>query len=246
MLEGTPTRYLLVSGIAAGGLSPLVVSIQALTREGFNLAIHPLSMLSLGDFGWVQITNFILSGLLFIAFAVGLRRALTAGRGRLLGPLLIGFYGVSLIAAGVFTVDPMLGFPPGSPEGLPETLSWHAQLHNLIFLLAFIGIIAAQFVYARRFASTKRWGFAVYCLATGVATPALIVLSQAATAITGYLLFGAGIVVNLWVILFAARMLAEYGSRKPTRSGQPGPNASAPASPASQPNVVSNIPSSTS
>ena len=210
MTKSDSIRTLLICGVVAGALSPIVVTLQALTREGFNLANHPLSMLSLGDLGWIQITNFIVSGFLFIAFAVGLRRMLKSGRSGSWGPLLVAFYGVILVAAGIFTVDPMLGFPPGTPNGLPATLSWHAQLHNVTFLLAFLGPIIAQFVFARRFTSAKQWGFGLYCIATGVASPVLIVLSQMTPALMGYILFGTGIMVDLWVVLLAVRLLAEH------------------------------------
>ncbi len=47
---------------------------QAATRDGFDLRKHPLSLLSLGDLGWIQITNFVVSGLLLVAFGVGVAR----------------------------------------------------------------------------------------------------------------------------------------------------------------------------
>lgn len=202
------TRSLLACGLPAGLLSPIVVAFQAWLREGFNLARHPLSLLSLGEAGWIQILNFIVSGLLFIGFAFGLRRTLHTGPGRLWGPLLIGFYGIILIAAGIFTVDPMLGFPPGTPEGLPATLSWHAQLHNLTFLFAFLGLIIAQFIFARRFLSIRQLGMAFCSAGTGMATPALIVLSQINPTMSGYILFGAGFIVDVWVVLLAMKMLS--------------------------------------
>ncbi|MFW6079299.1 MAG: DUF998 domain-containing protein [Gemmatimonadota bacterium] len=210
MLKSVSTRSLLAAGIAAGAVFPLVVLVQALTREGFDLAVHPLSMLSLGDFGWIQIANFVLTGLLFVGFAAGMRRLLGSGRGGRWGPRLIGFYGAVNVAAGVFTVDPMYGFPPGTPEGLPETLSWHAIVHNLTFALAFLGLIVAIFVFARRFASVGRRGFAAYSLATGLATPALIVLSQMNPDSAGYVLFGVNVMVNVWLVALALAALAEH------------------------------------
>src|SRR5690349_5041558 len=122
------TRTLLICGIAAAIFSPLVVGIQVLTRPGFDINRHPLSLLSLGDLGWIQIANFLLGGLLLLAFSLGLRRVLRGSSGETWGPLLVGIYGGSLVAAGLFTVDPMDGFPPGTPAGLPAILSWHAQL----------------------------------------------------------------------------------------------------------------------
>lgn len=213
MLLGISTKTLLKTGFAAGLLSPIVVTIQALTRDGFDLAIHPLSMLSLGDLGWIQIANFIVSGFLFIAFAVGLRRATSSQRGGLWGPLLVGVYGVVLVAAGIFTVDPMHGFPPGTPPGLPETLSWHAMVHNVTFLLAFMGMICAQFIFARHFLSRGQKTFAVGSLGVGIITPVLIVASQALPERAGYILYAMGLLVDLWVVLLAAITLSNSSGR---------------------------------
>lgn len=135
--QGTPsdatagsTRNLLLAGVIAGPLHVVVGFIQAFSRSGFELAKHPLSLLSLGNLGWVQITNFVVAGLLFIASAVGMRRILRSGPGRAWGPWLIGIFGAGLIAGGVFVADPAFGFPPGTPEGAPATLSWHGMLQD--------------------------------------------------------------------------------------------------------------------
>src|SRR3954468_19744678 len=90
-------KSLLSYGIIAGPFYVTVSLVQAFTREGFDLSRHAWSLLSNGDLGWIQITNFILPGLMVVATAVGLRRALTPGRGRVWAPLLLGAYGVSLI-----------------------------------------------------------------------------------------------------------------------------------------------------
>ncbi len=76
------TRALLTCGVVAGPLYLAVGLAQAFTRDGFDLRKHPFSMLSLGEGGWIQIANFVVSGLLFLACAVGVRRALRrAARG---------------------------------------------------------------------------------------------------------------------------------------------------------------------
>jgi hypothetical membrane protein len=77
------TRTLLACGIAAGPLFMLVALVQAFTRPGFDITRHVASLLSDGGIGWIQITSFVLTGLLTIACAVGMRRALPTGRGGL-------------------------------------------------------------------------------------------------------------------------------------------------------------------
>jgi len=103
-----------------------------LTRPGFDIRRHAVSQLSLGDLGWVQITNFILSGLLVIACAVGMRRALHEGRAGTWGPLLVGAYGLGLVAAGVFVAD-----APTAATARQEALARHLAAAGAIFYGAY-------------------------------------------------------------------------------------------------------------
>src|SRR5438309_11281792 len=124
-----PARLLLGCGVLAGSLFITVALAQAFTRPGFDVLRHPISLLSLGTLGWVQITDFVGSGVLFVAFATGVRRALHPGRAASWGPLLLAGFGLGLVIAGIFRTDPALGFPPGTPAGTPAAASWHATLH---------------------------------------------------------------------------------------------------------------------
>ena len=117
--------------------------------------------------GWVQIANLVLTGLMVVACAVGLRRALVSGPGARWAPRLLAVYGVSLVAAGVFRADPALGFPAGTPEG-PGEVSWHGLLHFAAGGIGFTCLAAACFALARRYAADGRRGFARWSRATGV------------------------------------------------------------------------------
>jgi hypothetical membrane protein len=74
------TKALLACGLIAGPLFIVAVIAQALIRAGFDITGHALSLLSVADLGWIQITNFEVSGVLFVAFAVGMWRALHPSR----------------------------------------------------------------------------------------------------------------------------------------------------------------------
>jgi hypothetical protein len=204
-----PTTLLLACGVVAGSLFMVVALVQSFTRPGFDLRRHAISMLSLGDLGWIQVTDFVASGLLFLALAVGVRRALHPGPAGTWGPLLLGGYGAGLVIAGIFSTDPGLGFPPGAPAGMPSTMSWHAMLHSVGFFVAFSSLTAACFVLARRFASLGRRQWAVGCAATGVATPLLIVLGMTSLIATGVAFAMAGVVTSWWVAALAARLAAD-------------------------------------
>ena len=164
--EGRP-RALLLAGAVAGPLYLVVGLIQAFTRPGFDLRRHDLSLLANGDLGWIQMSNLIVSGLLVIAGAAGIRRCLASGRGRTWGPLLVGVYGIGLIGAGFFTADPALGFPPGTPADA-HSVSWHGLLHFVSGGVGFLSLIAGCFVFARRFAAGGERAWATYSVATGV------------------------------------------------------------------------------
>src|SRR6185369_4183766 len=104
--EARVTRSLLGYGVLAGPVYVGVSLTEALTRDGFDLRRHAWSLLSNGHLGWIHVLNLVLTGLMTVAFAVGVRRATHATW----APRLIGGYGASMVAAGVFRADPAGGF----------------------------------------------------------------------------------------------------------------------------------------
>jgi hypothetical membrane protein len=197
--------WLLACGVVAGPLYAALVVGQALTRDGFDISRHPASMLSNGAGGWLQIVNFVLSGLLFVAFAAGLRRLPATGTW---GPRLIAVFGAGMVVAGVFTADPADGFPPGTPSGAPTTMSWHGGVHFLVASIAFLALITACFVLARRFGAG---GWAVFSRVAGaflLASWVSVFALQGARPANAA--FAAAIAVALaWTSLLAAQRLAE-------------------------------------
>lgn len=200
------TRVFLICGVVAGPLFTIVGLIQAFIRPGFDITRHALSLLENGDLGWLEISTFLLSGLLFVAGAIGMRRVLYGNRGGTWGPILIGAVGAGLIGAGCFTADPGLGFPPGTPATGP---SWHGLLHLMISSLSFLALVAGCFVFARRDLSQRRPGWATYTLVSGViAFVAFAVLASGQLWMTSPFVF-AMLNAYLWCSVMAARLLTE-------------------------------------
>lgn len=160
-------RTLLLCGAIAGPLYVVVGILQILIRPGFDVSKHALSLMSNGDLGWIQIANFIVTGALVIAFAIGLRRLLAGSKAGTFGPLLIAIYGIGLIGAGIFSADPALGFPPGTPEEA-RGISTSGLLHFVFGGIGFYALIAACFVFARRFAAEGNRGLFWFSLVTGI------------------------------------------------------------------------------
>ncbi|MGW2162000.1 DUF998 domain-containing protein [Nonomuraea sp. NPDC001699] len=205
------TRTLLMCGTVAGPLYIIVVLLQMLTRDGFDISRYPASMLSNGDEGWIQIANFAVSGLLFVAGAVGLHRARgPAGWGGAWGPRLVGVFGAGMIAAACFSADPADGFPPGTPVGPPTSMSTQAMLHLLVSGIAFLALIAACFAFGRRFAAASRRGWAALSLVTGALfVTAWISIFAAQGSRVANVAFALTIALSMaWASLLAAYRLA--------------------------------------
>jgi len=197
------TRRLLACGILAGPLFVGMALAQAFTRPDFDFERHALSLLSLGDLGWIQVANFLVSGLLTVLFAVGLRKALDHGRAGTWGPALVAIYGAGTFAAGLFSTDPSVGFPPGAPAGLPESLSWHAILHGVSFFVAFASLVTACFLFARRFGERKQWRRTAYCVLSGIVAPALVATGLANPLEAGVPFLLAATVAFAWLAVLA-------------------------------------------
>ena len=170
-MAAASTRRLLGCGVLAGPLFVGVTAVEALTRDGFDIRRHGISLLALGGPGWIQVANFVTAGALSIGFGVGVRRLL--GRG-VAAPLVWG-YGAGLIVTGLFLVDPGAGFPTGAPAAIGP-LSWHGAVHAVAPPFAFACLAGLCGVFARWFARRGRPGWAVYSVLTAVAAVLLIFL----------------------------------------------------------------------
>lgn len=203
------TRLLLACGAVGPLINIVVILVLGATRPGYNAWQIPDSNLELGIGGWIQITNYIITGALLLGFAIGLRRVLRTGRGSTWGPILLGIYGLTFIVTGIFVTDPVLGYPAGASSALTV----HGTLHDLFGQLQFISLSVACFVLARRDAADPaRRGWPWYSLATGL----LVVASDVAFALTFELLDGGlvglieriGIIGGgIWVALLAIRLM---------------------------------------
>jgi hypothetical protein len=208
-MNSNTTRILLTCGLISGPLYLLLGFAQALTREGFDMRRHPLSMLSNGDLGWIQVLNFLVSGALVVAAAIGVRRVLRGGRAGTWGPILLAAYGLGMIGAGIFRADPGAGFPPGTPGA--TTISTAGLLHFIVAAVGFYALIAACFVFARRFAAQGRRGWMAYSIFSGVFfLVAFMALASGQTASFFMLFLYAAVVwVSIWLAALHSSLLKE-------------------------------------
>ncbi|MFF0155715.1 DUF998 domain-containing protein [Micromonospora sp. NPDC005203] len=203
-----PTRLLLGCGTIAGVLFPALSFGQAFTRSGFDLRRHALSALTLGDLGWLQVIAFAGTGVLAVAFAVGLWRALRPGRAGTVVPVLVGVYGVAMVGGGFFVPDPALGWPPGAPSGLPEQTSTGSILHTVCGAAAFLSLIGAGLLIARRFAGQGHRGWALSSAASGVVAFVLTALPWSEESASLRFAVGA-VLISGWLVAVSVRVRDE-------------------------------------
>ncbi|HZI98278.1 MAG TPA: DUF998 domain-containing protein [Actinomycetales bacterium] len=161
-------RPLLVAGSLAGPLYVGIGTVEALARDGFDITRHSLSLLANGPGGWVHSAMLVGTGLLTVLGALGLARSMPSDHRSAWAPRGVGLFGLGVAVAGLLRADPAEGFPMGTPDGPPETVTWHGIGHLVAGGVGFLGLILACLVLARWFHRRHRSGWARFSLVTGV------------------------------------------------------------------------------
>lgn len=142
----TTVTPMLWTGAAGALLFPVVFLLDGWSRPGYRPLYHPVSALALGSRGWLQTLNFVLCGAAVTVGAVAIGPAL----GSAVLALVIGGFGLALVASGVFPMDAMRGYPPGTPESDPDEFSLRHTRHDwagmFVFGLAPLAAIVTAFV----------------------------------------------------------------------------------------------------
>lgn len=208
------TSALLTAGVAAGLLLTAVSYTLAFTRSGFDLTRHANSMLVLGDWGWIQSVDFVVCGLLLIAFGAGVWRVAAGIRSGRIAAVCVALYGLLAgVVAGLNPTDPGSGFPPGR-SGVEEA-STSATIHGVAGGLGFLAMTCGCFVLARYFARVGDRVWAVMSAAIGVAILAVLAYMGASagaqTETFNYVpTWVVGTVLWLYVAGVAARLLRSH------------------------------------
>ena len=161
---------------AAGIFAPILFTVGFVVqgflrtdlRLGYNAIAQEISDLTAGPYGWVQQVNFVVFGLLLIAFAVGLRRGVRKASPWMVGPALVAWNGVELIVAGIFPRR------ENAAGHIYDPLGVH-MMNGMVFFLS-IGIVLV--VLSLRLARDERWrDLATYTRASGIALFVMAVLN---------------------------------------------------------------------
>jgi Protein of unknown function (DUF998) len=200
------SRFGALAGVVVSPLVALALVVLTLAERRFletsgwspvhRTPVEWPSLLALGPYGSAVTATFVVGGGLVVVFAATLREAAESAGERLAAWVFV-VAGVSLA---------LEGFPADRPGATHE--SWHAQLHNLVYPLIPLSLVAASlalaFVDRER---TLRSLAAVSVVAAPVFSLAIVATLFAPVAQLGrYFLFGAALVWLEAIALALARV----------------------------------------
>jgi hypothetical membrane protein len=155
---------LAVAGIVGPILFTVVAVVHSLLRSDHSLVALPISALAIGQSGWVQDVNFVVCGVLFLAYPIGLHLGVRQTRWGVVGPALLVLSGAGLVLAGVF--------PAVDASG---NLTYDSLGHTVASFMAFLGTGGGFIVMSRRLAANPRWrNLSTYVLSSGIAIVVLV------------------------------------------------------------------------
>lgn len=202
-------QVLLLIGVVTTTTFFAVILVEGALRPGYNPAYHTGSELELGPRGWIQRTNFLLTGGGMAAYAVGVQQTLDS----VIATTLLGVMAVSFIVSGVFAPDPVRGYPPSAPSAHPlGGPSLHARIHDATGPLMFVAFVAACLLLASRLEG----GWRLYTLLT--AGLGLVMTVWTATAYnrdasnTGLVQRGLLFVFSSWTVALGIHLAAHPSS----------------------------------
>ena len=117
-------------------------------------------------------------------------------------PVLLSMFGVGLIVAGCFTMDPQLGFPVGAPEGIAP-MSWHSIVHASAAAVAFTALALACIVLVIRDIRRRALWPSI-----GNGAVALVMLLPVEPSIASVQVALTGVVAFTWTTVVALRLRA--------------------------------------
>ena len=194
------TRLLLICGALAGPFFTILWFITGLNRANYDPLRHPISSLAIGDSGWTQVANFIITGVLTLALAFGLRSALGSRGGSKWGVIWMTAIGIGFLGAALFVTDPMNGYPPGTPLLLMQP-TVVGRLHRLFSALVFFGIPGAAFSLGGLFARDGERTWATYSRGTAIAFIVMFVLTSIGFAQVEPLVKSAGLLQRMTLLI---------------------------------------------
>ena len=165
IVEGKDERIsqrLLWAGVIVPLLFATIFTIDGALTPGYSAYNEAISYLDLGTYGWIQRANFIILGLLLLAFTIGYRRQirpLLEGAWLSIVTSLFVLSNLGWIMTGVFGPNTYL-----APQN-----SGYALLHQIASIVVFLPFALALMVQGIKLFITRGWRlYGVYSFLLGI------------------------------------------------------------------------------
>lgn len=197
------TEVFLLAGVVVAVAFVVVQHIDGALRAGYEPVYHTISELELGERGWIQRSNFLVMGAGVVSFAIGVQRSSDST----IGAVLLVLFSVGLIVAGLFTPDPVRGYPPDAQPDREADLTWQAKVHDVAGPVMFLALFGACLVLM----GVLQGGWRAYTLATPAVGLVLTVWTAGAyrkdAANTGLVQRGLILVYWSWIVALGLRLV---------------------------------------
>ena len=198
------------AGIMGPTLFVVIFTLEGCFRPGYQPFSMYVSELSLGSRGWVQIVNFVVFGLLLLAFTRGVAAEFQSGKASRGGIILLTIIAICYLASGPFAMD-----PASTPR---NQITFHGTLHGIFGAIVFSLMPVSCFVFLRRFREDPRWQFLQWwTLGLGTIIAMAVVILTVATKLPdtqnvlhewlGLIQRTAIVPFMIWLFIFAVGLL---------------------------------------
>jgi len=165
-----PSRLIALIGVVSPILCVLVFTLAGFLHPGYSPIHHVISDLGVGPDGWILNIDLIISGLMFIIFAIGFYQWMRPmiSRGWLLASTIL------LVLSGIGVVNEGIFHQPA--HGDPEA-HLHMVLHGIGLAVLFYSLVIALLIMGWHFCKTPEWRvYGWYLLLTAFVTLGLLIL----------------------------------------------------------------------
>jgi hypothetical membrane protein len=165
-----PLRLVALLGVVSPILCVLVFTLAGFLRPGYSPIHNAISALGTGSDGWILNTDLVISGLLFIIFAIGFywwMRPIISHGWLLASTCLLVLSATGVVNEGIFH-QPSHGEPAAH---------LHMALHGIGLAVLFYSLIIALLILGWHFRKIPDWRvYGWYLLLTAFATLGLLIL----------------------------------------------------------------------
>ncbi len=134
-------------GVIAPILFVLIFTIEGLFRENYSAMKNFISELSVGNRGWIQITNFLIFGFLFLIFSIWLLQEFRKRGLSITGSILFLILAACYFFSGPFVTDTGTIFT--------QQKSVHGIIHGVLGGIVFSLMTASSWTFLKLFKKAK-------------------------------------------------------------------------------------------